>query len=119
MIPSTSLGRLHELFSNVAHDEWALFACGILAGMTLWIIFYRRFVKQFFHRLEKRIKKEVLNILAQSAVGAVIIFFNVLLVNHGELNRNFLLAAVGLTGFLFGLWVFIPAEKSSDQRLDS
>jgi len=94
--------------------EWALFSCGILAGITIWIGFYKKIAKQFFQHLEKIIESEVLKILVQAAAGVLIIFPNILLFNYGEINRNFMLLALGLTGILFGLWVFIPAEKISN-----
>jgi predicted Abi (CAAX) family protease len=110
MIPSGNLQHLHELFSGVTPGEWALFIFGILSGTMIWILFYQQVLKELILKLQIFLKKEVLSILLQSAMGAAIVFPNLLLFNYGELNRNFILAAFALTGILFGLWVFIPAE---------
>jgi hypothetical protein len=110
MITSTRIQHLHELFSGITPGEWAWFICGILAGVMIWILFYQQVLKQLINKLEVFLKKEVLLILIQSAMGVAIVFPNLLLFNYGELNRNFILAAFALTGILFGLWVFMPAE---------
>ncbi len=110
MIPSSKIQHLHELFSGVTPGEWALFICGILAGTMVWKLFYQQVLKQLMLKLQIFLKKEVAIILIQSAMGAAIVFPNLLLFNYGELSRNFIFVAFALTGILFGLWVFIPAE---------
>ncbi len=110
MIPSTKLQYLHELFSNVTPGEWTLFVCGSLAGAMIWHLFYRKVLRQFISWLQVFLKKEVLGVLAQSAIGIAILLPNLFLFNYGELTRNFPLAAFALTGILFGLWVFMPAD---------
>ena len=110
MIPSSKIQHLHELFSGVTPGEWALFICGILAGTMIWKLFYQQVLKQLFIKLQIFLKKELVVILIQSAVGVAIIFPNLLLFNYGELSRNFVLTAFALTGILFGLWVFMPAD---------
>lgn len=110
MIPSSNLQHLHDLFSGVTPGEWSLFVCGILSGTMIWKLFYQQGLKPLMRKLQIFLKKEVLAILIQSAMGAAIVFPNLLLFNYGELSRNFILAAFALTGILFGLWVFIPAE---------
>ena len=113
MIPSTHIQRLNDMFTGVTNGEWTWFACGAVAGIALWVGFYRHIISQLFHKLKTVTQKEIVTILFQSVTGAVIIYPNVLLVNYGEIHRNFMIAALGLTGILFGLWVFIPGEKQS------
>lgn len=111
MIPSFRIQALHEMFSNVSAAEWALFFCGALAGTLVWVLVYKRLLHRFIFFLKNIFRNEVFHMLIQAGIGVVIIAPNVILVNLGEVFRNFIVAAFGISGILFGLWVFIPEEQ--------
>jgi len=72
--PEQKEQHLHELFSGVTPGEWTLFICGILSGAMIWILFYQQGLKELILKLQIFLKKEVLSILIQSAMGAAIVF---------------------------------------------
>ena len=111
MISSARIQALHEMFIHVTPKEWTYFALGVTAGVLIWIFVYRAFVKKTIQVLYAALRKEVLGILAQAALGGGIILANGLLFNLGEVHRNFLLAAFALSGIMFGLWVAVPEER--------
>ncbi len=111
MISSTRIQELSQLFTNVSPGEWILFAWGIAAGILVWVLVYQKVLIRLIHLFSGVLGKDIWMILAQSALGVAIVLSNALLFNLGEVTRDFLLAAFGLSGILFGLWVFIPADS--------